>query len=99
MSLSLSGSILSRFAKDRLQLLEVSLRRDQDPARAHDRFGDESAYRVRTLALDQALDLGDQPVGELLLRPTSVAEALEMRARDVDHVAHRPSPGLPRVHI
>ncbi len=72
--------------EDLAELLEIALGRNDHAARSHDRLGDEGGDRIRTLPLDQVLDLLHHAVGELLLRLARLAVAVVMRAGDMQHV-------------
>src|SRR6185437_3618836 len=52
-------------AKHRYDLLEIPLRRRNQAPRAHDRLGEECSDRVRTLALNELLELAREMAGEL----------------------------------
>src|SRR6185437_3602710 len=54
-------------AKHRHDLLEVTLRRGNQAPRPHDRLGEECSDRVRTLALNELLELAREMAGELPL--------------------------------
>ncbi len=71
------------------KLLEISLRRNDDPARSHDRLGDEPGDGVGSFPVHEVFDLLHQPVGELFLRLAGFSVAVVMRARHMHHVFDR----------
>ena len=76
-------------AQDRLDFLEVGLRRHNHATRTHDRLGDERRDRLRALALDQRFELASKARGELFLGLAFLAVAIEVRLLGVQNPSDR----------
>src|SRR5215470_17334610 len=72
------------FATDLCDLLKVGSGRNDDPAGAHHRLGDEGRDRIRTFPDDQLLELDRQSRRKRLFALTVVREAIMVRASGLE---------------
>ena len=75
--------------EDRLDALEVARRRNDHPAGALHRFGDEGGDGVGAIALDQVLELLGQALDEGALALAGQAVTVEVRRADAQHAGQR----------
>ena len=75
--------------QDRLDLLEITLRRHMHAASTHDRLGEERGDRVRPFALDGLVQLLGELFGEIALRHAVWPTLIGIRAGDMEDLGNR----------